>query len=188
MGLICIRSIMNSSRNIYRQGRVDFAQLAEVDREFAQWCVFEHRIMHVFRDMTLIETLAWTVWRPIDKWISMILMLWGDTPHLVLSWAMKQLSIWLGLGIIDVWRLCVHHLRQLTKSLLKRDFNLDIELPADRLCPPVRFGNAISLETLKCWPWIDRCPIGLSCFDAFAVYFAATKEGHDWCIIIIPPG
>lgn len=49
---------MNSSRNIYRQGRVDFAQLAEVDREFAQWCVFEHRIMHVFRDMTLIETLA----------------------------------------------------------------------------------------------------------------------------------
>ena len=29
--------------------------------------------------------------------------------------------------------------RQLTKSLLKRDFNIEIELPDDRLCPPVRF-------------------------------------------------
>ena len=27
--------------------------------------------------------------------------------------------------------------RQLTKSLLKRDFGLHIELPDDRLCPPV---------------------------------------------------
>ena len=27
--------------------------------------------------------------------------------------------------------------RQLTKSLLKRDFNLEIDLPNDRLCPPV---------------------------------------------------
>ncbi|PLB42700.1 DUF890 domain protein [Aspergillus candidus] len=27
--------------------------------------------------------------------------------------------------------------RQLTKSLLKRDFNLDVEIPDDRLCPPV---------------------------------------------------
>ena len=27
--------------------------------------------------------------------------------------------------------------RQLTKSLLKRDFGLQIELPDDRLCPPV---------------------------------------------------
>jgi len=27
--------------------------------------------------------------------------------------------------------------RQLTKSLLKRDFGLDIEVPDDRLCPPV---------------------------------------------------
>lgn len=27
--------------------------------------------------------------------------------------------------------------RQLTKSLLKRDFGIAIELPDDRLCPPV---------------------------------------------------
>ncbi|KAF9895037.1 hypothetical protein FE257_004665 [Aspergillus nanangensis] len=27
--------------------------------------------------------------------------------------------------------------RQLTKSLLKRDFNLEVEIPQDRLCPPV---------------------------------------------------
>ncbi|SLM34640.1 duf890 domain protein, partial [Lasallia pustulata] len=27
--------------------------------------------------------------------------------------------------------------QQLTKSLLKRDFNLELELPDDRLCPPV---------------------------------------------------
>lgn len=27
--------------------------------------------------------------------------------------------------------------RQLTKSLLRRDFDIDIELPDDRLCPPV---------------------------------------------------
>lgn len=27
--------------------------------------------------------------------------------------------------------------QQLTKSLLKRDFNLQIDLPPDRLCPPV---------------------------------------------------
>ncbi len=27
--------------------------------------------------------------------------------------------------------------QQLTKSILKRDFNLKIELPDDRLCPPV---------------------------------------------------
>lgn len=28
--------------------------------------------------------------------------------------------------------------RQLTTSLLKRDFNLQVEIPDDRLCPPVR--------------------------------------------------
>jgi RNA methyltransferase len=27
---------------------------------------------------------------------------------------------------------------QLTKSLLHRDFDIDIDLPNDRLCPPVR--------------------------------------------------
>lgn len=27
--------------------------------------------------------------------------------------------------------------RQLTKSLLKRDFGLELDLPGDRLCPPV---------------------------------------------------
>ena len=27
--------------------------------------------------------------------------------------------------------------RQLTKSLLKRDFGLNVELPDNRLCPPV---------------------------------------------------
>lgn len=29
-------------------------------------------------------------------------------------------------------------IRQLTKSLLSRDFGIDIDLPEDRLCPPVR--------------------------------------------------
>ena len=28
-------------------------------------------------------------------------------------------------------------IRQLTKSVLKRDFDLKLELPDDRLCPPV---------------------------------------------------
>ncbi|EDN98956.1 hypothetical protein SS1G_13816 [Sclerotinia sclerotiorum 1980 UF-70] len=28
--------------------------------------------------------------------------------------------------------------QQLTKSLLKRDFHLDLTLPDDRLCPPIR--------------------------------------------------
>lgn len=28
-------------------------------------------------------------------------------------------------------------IRQLTKSILKRNFNLTVELPDDRLCPPV---------------------------------------------------
>ncbi|KAH0113202.1 hypothetical protein KCU66_g11664, partial [Aureobasidium melanogenum] len=28
-------------------------------------------------------------------------------------------------------------LQQLTKSILKRDFKLELELPGDRLCPPV---------------------------------------------------
>lgn len=50
--------------------------------------------------------------------------------------------------------------RQLTKSLLKRDFGIEIELPDDRLCPPV------------CWEclWVgrpftegaSRCQIGAS--------------------------
>lgn len=29
------------------------------------------------------------------------------------------------------------HVQQLTKSILKRDFGLKIELPSARLCPPV---------------------------------------------------
>lgn len=36
--------------------------------------------------------------------------------------------------------------RQLTKSLLKRDFRLDIELPNDRLCPPVRRISCCHLD------------------------------------------
>ncbi|KAI4127345.1 MAG: hypothetical protein LQ347_004637 [Umbilicaria vellea] len=31
---------------------------------------------------------------------------------------------------------------QLTKSLLKRDFNLELELPDDRLCPPTSTRKA----------------------------------------------
>lgn len=31
--------------------------------------------------------------------------------------------------------------RELTKSLLKRDFGLELELPDDRLCPPVGDGR-----------------------------------------------
>lgn len=32
--------------------------------------------------------------------------------------------------------------QQLTKSILKRDFGLKIELPSDRLCPPVGCDRA----------------------------------------------
>ncbi|KFL61329.1 uncharacterized protein TERG_12049 [Trichophyton rubrum CBS 118892] len=39
--------------------------------------------------------------------------------------------------------------RQLTVSLLRRDFGLDVELPDDRLCPPVP----------------NRCVVVLFCFD-----------------------
>lgn len=37
--------------------------------------------------------------------------------------------------------------RQLTKSLLKRDFGIEIELPDDRLCPPVG-GTSFGWGTL----------------------------------------
>ncbi|WEW57021.1 methyltransferase [Emydomyces testavorans] len=40
--------------------------------------------------------------------------------------------------------------RQLTKSLLKRDFKLKVEVPDDRLCPPVpnRFNYILWLQDL----------------------------------------
>ena len=40
--------------------------------------------------------------------------------------------------------------RQLTKSLLERDFGLKLDLPGDRLCPPVRalrYPSILHLET-----------------------------------------
>ena len=37
----------------------------------------------------------------------------------------------------DIRKRSLKKSRQLTKSVLKRDFNLELELPDDRLCPPV---------------------------------------------------
>lgn len=36
---------------------------------------------------------------------------------------------------------------QLTKSLLKRDFGLKVDMPSDRLCPPVRTTKYHLLST-----------------------------------------
>lgn len=37
------------------------------------------------------------------------------------------------------------HPRQLTKSLLERDFAIKLDLPDDRLCPPVRATFSASI-------------------------------------------
>lgn len=49
--------------------------------------------------------------------------------------------------------------RQLTKSLLKRDFGLKLELPDDRLCPPVCdiLGTWLRETKVLC----SRSPTGL---------------------------
>lgn len=41
-------------------------------------------------------------------------------------------------------------IRQLTKSLLKRDFNLKLELPDDKLCPPVSLAGAMMVLEKDC--------------------------------------
>lgn len=78
--------------------------------------------------------------------------------------------------------------RQLTKSLLKRDFGLEIELPDDRLCPPVcgmSLGWGIFAEgDLRCqigasaprfWWWktfVDRrMQQGWVIFSGFRIYW-----------------
>jgi 23S rRNA A1618 N6-methylase RlmF len=39
--------------------------------------------------------------------------------------------------------------QQLTKSLLKRDFNLSLSLPPNRLCPPVRVSLIYIILLIK---------------------------------------
>lgn len=41
--------------------------------------------------------------------------------------------------------------RQLTKSLLKRDFGIELNLPDDRLCPPVCAMSNTSEWVYYCW-------------------------------------
>lgn len=70
--------------------------------------------------------------------------------------------------------------RQLTKALLRRDFNLSIELPEDRLCPPVpnRFNYILWIQDL-----LD------STSDGFQEKYDPTREviGLDMSVGFITP-
>lgn len=67
------------------------------------------------------------------------------------------------MGLLNVkkTRCLLTVLRQLTKSLLERDFGIKLDLPDDRLCPPVSvtYPNPI-LRLLG--DWVSRFPTGSS--------------------------
>lgn len=63
-------------------------------------------------------------------------------------------------------------MQQLTKSLLKRDFGLKLELPDDRLCPPVP-------NRLNYLLWIQRLLDGTS--ENYSERFDAEREVLGEC-------
>jgi 23S rRNA (adenine1618-N6)-methyltransferase len=108
-------STMDSSRNIYKNG-IDFTTLALQSPEFAkQWASF---------------TWDWQIGSLVNK-----LSVWKARTSLtsaILNPFSKPTTSEYGPNSEAKPR------RQLAKSLLQRDFGLSLELPPDRLCPPVR--------------------------------------------------
>ncbi|KAL8797309.1 MAG: hypothetical protein Q9195_000463 [Heterodermia aff. obscurata] len=70
--------------------------------------------------------------------------------------------------------------QQLTKSLLKRDFSIDIKLPDDRLCPPV--PNRTTPMTLLAWSRVLTLVLGRA---AYILFWAVRKDQDGVSLLLV---